>query len=105
MAFALCFIRAAIGFSLVELFRAMRAGAVATVCTAVPAASVLFVNGTLSEVGLAPAAAAGVAALAGWVMALLLLEHPLAGELQRAIRSARRLLPAILSRPGASLAD
>ena len=105
MAVALRFIRAAIGFSLVELFRAMRAGAVATVCTAVPAASVLFVNGTLSEVGVAPAAAAGVAALAGWVMALLLLEHPLAGELQRAIRSARRLLPAILSRPGASLAD
>ena len=105
MAVALRFVRAALGFTWSDLFGAMRPGLTATAGAAVPAAMTLLLDGTLAQVGVAAAACSALAALVGWLAALVLLGHPLAGELARGLRAARRLLPGPVIRPRQSLAD
>ncbi len=91
MAVALRFVRRATGFTWRQLLAAIRPGAIATACAAAPAATVLAAAGSVLQASLPIAALAGLAAVAGWLGAILTLEHPLAGEVRHWLRSARRI--------------
>jgi O-antigen/teichoic acid export membrane protein len=87
---ALCFIRGQVPFRWSELLEAVRKSALITLLAAIaPATAVVLMGFDLPVLGMV---ASTVGAAVGWVLGLLLTDHPLRIEAHRAIRAAAACL-------------
>ena len=78
---ALWFVRRRVSVSSAEILRAVRKSFVLLVAAVVAALAVLAAFGSMSDPAPATAVCAGAAAVAGWLAAVLLVDHPVRGEL------------------------
>lgn len=84
---ALVFIRRHVKFSWAEFARPLLASALIALCSGIPPAAVVLLEGLQSSLSVTMVLLVGAGAAAGWLFGLVLTGHPLLGELQRSASS------------------
>jgi O-antigen/teichoic acid export membrane protein len=95
----LYFVRRHVPFTLLEMSAAVWKSAVATLCSATGPGAIIMLSGSGFDLSIAAAVVAGLLAAVGWLAGLWLTDHPILGEFQGVIGSARRRQPWSFSTP------